>query len=218
MKVYQAKLFVVLFLAALVASSCEHIAKTAETDAKPAVETEAKKDEGRTYSGYGGGFGSADGFGSARPGLGGGVETTPLEQVEEDPSLGNIWCSVDFVELKRTDFLELQKRLGFSLDPTIGKAVLDGAEKEKLMTLLDSTPSVDFQSSAAVLTLAGQTAQMQIVKEIRYLTGFKVEADSKKGKGEETEKKDPEIMDESFETRETGTLLTVTPRCRKTAS
>jgi len=117
-----------------------------------------------------------------------------------------VWCSVDFIQLDRKDIEEVEKNLGFPLDPIDGKVVLDSGERKKLMAAIDKAQSVDYLGSASVLAIPGQCAQSKLVEEVRYweetLEYEEVEED-----GKTVTKRVPE---KGIETREIGILLSAT--------
>ncbi len=144
-----------------------------------------------------GGFGGSPGLGIQGKTLGKPVLDEPVQ----------VWCSVDFVQLDRKDMEEVERDLGFPLDPIDGKVVLDSGERKKLMGAIDKAPSVEYLGSASVLTIPGGQAQSELVEEVRYweetLEYKEVEED-----GKVVAKRVPE---KRIETRAIGVSLTVTP-------
>jgi Flp pilus assembly secretin CpaC len=126
---------------------------------------------------------------------------------QEQYIVGQVWVSVDFVQLDKKDFGSVEKELGFLLDPICGKVMLKPDEKKKLMEAIEKAPSADFLGSASLMTLTGGQGQTQLVEEIRYVTDQTEYKETKKG--DETTKEP--VVNRGIETRETGVLLTATP-------
>ncbi len=125
------------------------------------------------------------------------------------PNAVNVCSSAWFIELDKKDMDDVEKKIGFSLDPVNGKFYLNAREREILMNALEVAPSVEYLGAASIVTISGQQAQAQLVEEVLYPTEFVVT----KPKSGETSGNDGQThpIPHAFETREIGVLYTITP-------
>ena len=174
------------FLAVLTILLISHLQRTSSQD---------EGDDKTEGSFGGGGFGGGEGW------------RNPKEPIWADPVM--VWSTVYFIQLDKKDMDAVEKKIGFSLDPSTGKPYLDAKERKKLMDALDEAPSIEYLGSASTVTISGQQAQTQLVEEVRYPTDFvKPESKSEEASGDAA---DQYIVPADFETRETGILYTFTP-------
>lgn len=157
----------------------------------------AQDDSGELGGGFGDDFGGGfdDYCGSGRYAKG----AEPKEYTQA-------WCEAIFIQIDTADLQDI--RIGGEplVTPVSEKSVLTAREKLDLLRQLKSKPSCRIIASAPVITLDGQQALMQRVEEVRYSTDY-----WEGGTAGET----AYVIPGTFETREVGMRLNVTPTMSK---
>lgn len=88
--------------------------------------------------------------------------------------------------------------------------VLTNPELTVVLHALDQNGNVDVLSAPRVTTRSGVQAQMEVVQEIIYPTEFDTDVTTIEG-GDDSDRQVVTVTPGSFETRETGVILNVTP-------
>jgi hypothetical protein len=115
---------------------------------------------------------------------------------DRSPSL-NVWVEAVFVELEAAAIGKVEEAAGLALRPPVGKVILRGEERARLLHAVREMAGARIVASTAVVTISGQQAQSEDVEELTYPTEY----DVKEGK----------IIPGNWEQRDIGAILNVTP-------
>ena len=123
-----------------------------------------------------------------------------------------VWVEATFIQIDTADLDKVKAGLDNVLDPQTGKVVLTGKAKAELITALKDRPSFEIVGSASLVTVAGNQAMMQMSEEIRYPTEYSSESPTRvTEEGKVVPAGEPVAVPGTFETREVGMRLNVTP-------
>jgi Flp pilus assembly secretin CpaC len=141
-----------------------------------------------------------------------GADSAAQEAAAGPTSSVQVWVEATFIQVDTAELDGLNTASGKTLDPAQGRIVLDGAEKAELLAELRNLASSEVLGSASLVTLSGRQALMQMVEEVRYPAEYAAEtAESETADGKTTKVGSPVVLPRTFEQRDVGIRLNVTP-------
>ena len=129
---------------------------------------------------------------------------------EEVADLPQIWVEAIFIQIDTADLKDVKTHIENTLDAQTGDVMLTGTEKEELLTALRDQPSFEVLGSASVVSLAKQSALMQLVEEVRYPAEYQAGTPEPEGVSRATAG-EAVVVPSVFETRHVGIVLNVSP-------
>jgi len=140
------------------------------------------------------------------------TRTAAQEDATITGSPAQVWVEATFIQIDTAELDKVKTASGKTFDPTQGSIILEGAEKAELLAELKKQTSTEILGSASLVTISGQQALMQMVEEVRYPTEYEAEAAERETPdGKVVRLGSPVVMPQTFEERDIGIRLNVTP-------